>query len=89
MFFLMLGQRGRRRNNIGQHWFRPKQNICLFPICCQFNQWGPVGNLFYFIFYFIFCHFNQSVGKNFILFGAKFTFMHVLSVHYVTIFCFF
>ena len=28
---------------------------------------GQVGNLFYFIFYFIFCRFNQSVGKNYFL----------------------
>ena len=57
-------------------------------ICCHFTQW--VGRkAIYFIFYFIFCHFNQSIGKNFfILLGAKFTSMHVLSVHYVTIFFF-
>ena len=31
---------------------------------------------------------GKKLVENFFLFGAKFTFMHVLSVHYVTIFCF-
>ena len=33
---------------------RPKKNICLFPICCHFNQ--RVGRefiLLYFLFYFL------------------------------------
>ena len=33
---------------------RPKKNICLFPICCHFNQWvGREFILFHFLFYFL------------------------------------
>ena len=70
-------------------WLRPKK-ICLFPICCHFNQWvGGKFILYNFSFYFLSL---QSIGRKelfSILFGAKFTSMHVLFVHYVTIFCFF
>ena len=37
-----------------------KKNICLFPICCHFNQW--VGRKF--ILFFIV---TKSVGKNYFL----------------------
>ena len=39
----------------------PKQNICLFPICCHFNQW--VGRKFILFFVTL----TKSVGKNYFL----------------------
>ena len=40
--------------NAQSYYLRPKQNICLFPICCHFNQWvGGKFILFYFLFYFL------------------------------------
>ena len=57
-----------------------KKNICLFPICCHFNQW--VGRKF--IFYFIFCHFNQSVGKNYFLFYLAPNSLPYMSYLYIT-----
>ena len=43
----------------------PKKNICLFPICCHFNQW--VGRKFILFFILFFVTSTKSVGKNYFL----------------------
>ena len=32
---------------------RPKKNICLFPICCHFNQWVGREFILFFILFFV------------------------------------
>ena len=60
----------------------PKKNICLFPICCYFNQW--VGRKFIFFFIFFFVTLTKSVGKNYFLVYLRPDSLPCMSYLYIT-----
>ena len=46
-------EEGFSRVSFANKYIRPKQNICLFPICCQFNQWVGRKFILFFILFFV------------------------------------